>query len=385
VKSVAAAPALAIAAAIFVTLIGDHRHARADGSTPLGETALFGIYAPGLPYSDAALVKLESKSKLGARVDIVSGFIDWKYVPGEARDRKLARGGRRLLYSWEPHPDEQGRCIDYADIGAGRADAYLERVAASMRRFPSEIYVRPWAEMNAYWSPYQPDSGRPCAGTLAEFKQAWRYLYDFFRQRGVRNLRFVFNPDVSDDPRNVPITALWPGGDAAGDHSYVDVLGLDGYNWGDSGDPGGKSWLEFEEIFRDAYRIVTQLDPRLPLWICEFGAKEPLEDDGTATSKAPVDPAHDKAHWVANMLASTAFPRIAALAYYSSYTPDYDNERDFRVDSSPESLAVFREYLQSHHRRRPQAAARSAPAKDEERSSHARNRKPHGVARLHGT
>jgi hypothetical protein len=222
--------------------------------------------------------------------------------------------------------------------------------------------------MNAYWSPYQPGSGRPCAGSLAEFKQAWRHLYDFFRQRGVRNIHFVFNPDVSDDPRNVPVAALWPAEGASDDHSYVDVLGLDGYNWGDSGEPGGKSWLEFEEIFRDAYRVVTQLDPHAPVWICELGAKEPREDDGTATSKAPPDPKHSKARWVANMFASRAFPRIEALTYYSSYTPSFDNERDFRVDSSPESLAAFRKYLRSR-RKHPQRGAPHTPAKPEEASS----------------
>lgn len=363
-------PSVAVSALAAVCMIVnmtalDRGLACAESPAPLGEVALFGAYAAGLPYSDGELLRLESKAKLGTRVEIASGFIDWNYVLGEPRDLKLAdRGRRRLLYSWEPHADEHDHCIAFADVSAGRADAYLTRIAESMLGFPYDIYVRPWAEMNAYWSPYQPGSGRACAGTIAEFKQAWRYLYDFFRKRGVRNLHFVFNPDVSDDERNVPIPALWPGNDALDGHGYVDVLGLDGYNWGESGEPGGHVWLEFEEIFRDPYRVITELDPRAPVWICEFGAKEPRKNDGTPTSKAPLDPAHSKAGWIANMVASTAFPRIEALAYYSSYTPNYDNERDFRIDSSPESLAAFRKYLRTRRNHAQHGRAPHRPAKN---------------------
>jgi hypothetical protein len=321
---------------------------------PLAEVMRFGVYASGLPYSSSALHRLESRGKLGAEVDIASGFVDFDYVLGEPRDLELAdHGHRTLLYSWEPACEGAGPCLGFADVVAGRADAYLERVADSMRRFPFQIYVRPWAEMNAYWSPYQPGSGRPAAGTIEEFKQAWRHLHDFFRQRGVTNLKFVFNPDVSADSRNVPVEHLWPGEDPNDQHRYVEVLGLDGYNWGESQVADGHRWQEFDQIFEAAYRSLTQLDPDAPVWICEFGSKEPRVNDGTAKSPAPRDPQHSKARWLENMLRSTAFPRLRALAYYSSYKPGWDNERDFRLDSSAESLTVIRKFL---HARKPENA-----------------------------
>lgn len=314
---------------------------------PLAETVVFGAYAPGLPYDDTAFLELESKT-LGARLDLASGFVDWDYVLGEARDLKFADGGRRkLLYSWEPHCRKNGQCIAFRDVIAGRTDAYLERVAESMRRFPYDIHVRPWAEMNAHWSPYQPTSGRRRAGTLEEFKRAWRYLYDFFRVRGVRNIKFVFTPDVSSEPDDIPLGDLWPGRDPRDGHGYVDVLGLDGYNWGDSGRPHGTTWKEFDDLFRDAYAALAALDPSAPIWICEFGSKEPRKSDGTTRAPAPVDPRHSKATWFENMLRSTAFPRITALAYFSVYQPGLDNQRDFRFESSPESLDAIRAFLSS--------------------------------------
>jgi hypothetical protein len=271
-------------------------------------------------------------------------------VLGEERDVKLAAGGARvLLYAWEPHCTKDA-CISFRDVARGRVDPYLEAVAASMKGFPYAIYVRPWAEMNAYWSPYQPGSKRPRAGTLQEFKAAWRHLYDFFRVRDVHNLKFVFAPDVGEDPRNVPIPELWPGRDPKDGHGYVDVLGMDGYNWGDSKQQGGEAWREFEELFAEGYRVLTTLDADAPVWVCEFGSKEPKKDDGTKSSPAPPDDAHDKGAWIENMLRSTAFPRLEALAYYSAYKPNSDTARDFRFDSSASSLNAVRAYLRTHRR-----------------------------------
>ena len=239
---------------------------RETTAAPLREAALFGAYAPGLPYNDGAFLALERK--LGGKLAIASGFVDFEYVLGEARDVKLADGGRRtLLYSWEPHCDREGKCIAFKDVADGRLDPYLERVANSLRRFPYDIYVRPWAEMNATWSPYHPGSGQPRAGSIGEFRAAFRHLYDFFRRRGVRNLKFVFNVDVSDDPADLPFTVLWPGKDPVDGHTYVDVLGIDGYNWGNSGTQGGNVWTEFDDLFRQTYDRLTTLDASAPVWI----------------------------------------------------------------------------------------------------------------------
>ncbi|HEX4335830.1 MAG TPA: glycosyl hydrolase [Polyangiaceae bacterium] len=346
----------ALALALGACLVGLFP-ARAAATTPLGDEVLFGAYADGLPYKDDEFLDLEKR--VGAKLDIASGFVDWDYVLGEERDVKLAAGGRILLYSWEPHCDQKGHhCISFRDIAKGRTDAYLDKVAESMKHFNGVIYVRPWAEMNAHWSPYMPGSKEPRAGTVAEFKSAWRHLYDFFRARNVTNLKFVFTPDVGHDPRDVPIKELWPGHDPKDGHGYVDVLGMDGYNWGDSKQTGGDEWLEFEEVFRQGYRELTSLDHDAPVWVCEFGSKEPEKNDGTKGSPAPPDDAHDKGKWIENMLHSTAFPRLQALAYYSAYLPNHDNQRDFRFESSPSSLKAVRTFLKS--RKRPAKAPKKA-------------------------
>jgi hypothetical protein len=93
------------------------------------------------------------------------------------------------------------------------------------------------------------------------------------------------------------------------------------------------------------YDALAALDPEPPVWICEFGSKEPKVSDGSKGSPAPVDPKHDKAAWIHAMMSSTAFPRLKALVYFDIYMPGRDNQRDWRFDSSPEALAAIREEL----------------------------------------
>jgi hypothetical protein len=343
---------------------------------PLRERAAFGAYTKGLPYYPSGLSEIEGPQRLRTRLQIVSGFIDFDYVLGEARDRLLAGSGKRkLLYSWEPHCEGEAGCINFRAISEGRIDAYLTRVAESMKRFKSEIYVRPWAEMNADWSPYRPGTSGPRAGSVEEFKAAWRYLYTFFQQRGVDNLRFVFNPDATIDASTVPVAEIWPGAE------FVDVLGIDGYNWGDSGRPGGNTWLEFESVFGPMYQALTALHPSAPVWICEFGSKEPLKSDGSADSPAPPDTAHSKARWIENFMSSTAFPRMAALVYYDAYTPERDNQRDFRFESSPEALAMIRRQLALARQRSKRAGASGMRPADSARAQPSENGPPLSSAR----
>lgn len=322
-----------------------------EPAAPLRDRAELGAYVPGLPYFERSAREFAAlEQKLGTKLTILSGFVDWEYVFGEPRDRALAADGTRtLLYSWEPHcaPAAPSECITFANVIAGKHDAYFARIAESMRAFPHTIYVRPWAEMNAEWSPWQPGSGRARAGTHDEFVRAWRHVRDYFRARGIDNLKFVFNPDASDWETSTRIAQIWPGDD------YVDVLGIDGYNWG-KGHPGGPGeWVEFEAIFERMYAILTGLHPSAPVWICEFGSKEPRKSDGE-TRPAPRDPEHSKGAWLEAMLASTAFPRVTALVHFN-----VKKERDFRFESSEDALRALRKQLKLRKARHSTRTSRS--------------------------
>jgi beta-mannanase len=243
----------------------------------------------------------------------------------------MADGGRRnVLLAWEPWG------IRFTDITTGKQNAYLNRLASVMLRFPYTVYVRPWPEMNANWSSWQPtrDGRKAEGGTPAEFVAAWRYLVTYFRDRRVTNLKFVFNPDASNWENNTPVPSIWPG------TNYVDVLGIDGYNWGI--DTAGDKWQTFDTIFTTMYGVLTHLDSTHPVWICETGSKEPTEEDDSMypNESAPLDPHHSKGTWIREMLGTTFFPRIEAVVWF-----DKKKERDWPLTSSNDSLSAIRAYL----------------------------------------
>ncbi len=243
-------------------------------------------------------------------------------------ERELAAGGRRAV-------------LAALDMGAGpgsrfttwpshQHDAWLAQLASAAKAFPYQLNLRPWPEMNADWASFQPtaDGARPAGGTPAQFVAAWRYVVTYLRSNGATNVRWVFNPTADTYAQTTDVRSIWPGA------AYVDVLGLDGYNWG-SGASWAK-WQSFDDIFREQYGRLTSLDAHKPVWVCEFGSKEPTTSDG-----APVDVSKDKGDWYRAAFASTAFPRMTALVAFSTL-----KERDWRLDSSPSARFAVAMHLQ---------------------------------------
>jgi len=318
----------ALAALLTCLAVGNGAQARASTDV-LGSHVMFGAAVPDLPAGRTDLPELENE--LGAHLQIASAFVDWSYVIGGPNELWMAdKGTRRVLLSWEPYG------VRFADVTSGKEDSYLQRVATSMAAYPYDVYVRPWPEMNANWSSWQPTAAgtKTEGGTPAQFVAAWQYLVNYFRSRGVSNLKFVFDPDASNWSTNTPISSIWPGS------TYVDALGIDGYNWGN--DSVGDTWRSFDTIFSNMYSILTGLDATHPVWIAETGSKEPQEEDDSLypQESAPIDPANSKGTWINQMLASSGFPRVTAIAWF-----DKKKERDWRLDSSADALSVIKSYL----------------------------------------
>jgi mannan endo-1,4-beta-mannosidase len=174
--------------------------------------------------------------------------------------------------------------------------------------------------------PFQPTaSGTAVAGgTYAQFVRAWRYVVTFFRAHGATNVRWVFNPTTDTYAETTPVARIWPGA------RYVDVLGLDGYNWGTG---GVLRWRSFADIYRTQYQRLIALAPSLPVWVCEFGSKAASENDG-----ADADPRHSNSVWLSGMFSWLGgATHVRALVMFN-----VRKERDWRIQASPTALQVMR-------------------------------------------
>jgi hypothetical protein len=314
------AVALAVVAAVLA--VAGLRADVASGRrppVPLSLHVALGAYAPGVPDDLTSLHALEAA--LGRKLRIASSYTAWgdPLIDDGVRQEVAQRYVPLVAWNIATSPAQR-----YSAIASGADDAALAPLADTARRLGHAVYLRPWPEMNLNIFSYQPTpSGSPEGGTPAEFIAAWRHLVTLFRRRGATNVKWVFNPTADTYAGTTPVATIWPGS------AYVDALGLDEYNWGSG---AGNAWRSFDDIFAAQYGQLVALDPGAPVWICEFGSKEPTETDG-----APVDPIHSKAQWYRDLLADTSFGHVRALVLF-----DVRKERDWRIGSDPAAVAAVR-------------------------------------------
>lgn len=288
-----------------------------EGARPY-QGAYFGEALPDEP----AIHALEAR--LQVRCTVVSFY--WSWGLGRSAEpidvaRAVARAGRIPLLTWEPWrlpaPGEdpaRDPAFALSRIIAGEHDAYVDWFAGQLASVPGPVWLRPMHEMNGNWYPW---CGTTNGNRPEELGPAWRHLRRLFARRGAFNVRWMWSPyalSVPTTPENA-IGRYYPG------DGHVDLLGLDGYNWGTSR-PWSR-WQTFDELFRSAYRLLRTLSPR-PIVIAEVGC---------------ADAGGDKARWLRDARAAVArdYSSIRGVVWFN-----VDKECDWRVDSSPESLAAFR-------------------------------------------
>jgi len=131
------------------------------------------------------------------------------------------------------------------------------------------------------------------------------------------------NESVPNTTANA-IENYWPG------DAYVDLLAIDGYNFGTSA--SWSSWRTFSTVMAPCYAKVTSLSTK-PLFLAEVGC---VEQGG------------NKAAWITDMFAKiqTTYPRIQGVVWFN--VNDTGASTDFRVDSSANALTAFRSAAASY-------------------------------------
>lgn len=271
--------------------------------TTTSNQIMFGAYTYGGVWSGLEPV-LDLESDLGRRLDIVHWFMGWHNEWESELVASAAQNGRLPMLSWEP------TTTTIQEIAAGAQDDYIQRFAQGAKDYANTVYIRPFPEMNGEWAPWN--------GDTANFVIAWQRMADIFTEVGADNVMWVWAPNITDQPRTeANQMELYYPGDA-----YVDILALDGYNWGNT--KSWSEWTSFEDTFSAPYERVAQIGNQ-PIWLAEVAS---AEQGG------------DKSKWISDMFASTSFPRLEALVWFNE-----DKEANWHIDSSSAALAAFQTSL----------------------------------------
>ena len=295
-----------------------------------------GLALEGDPIAAEALSGFRERTGLPARLAVI--FLSWPasreafHFPRESLARIRAAGATPVL-TWEPWVFDSGpepRVIAGEAILRGEWDWYLHRFADEVLEFGSPVWIRFAHEMNTtryHWG--CPDLARFDAGAPERYRAMFRHIVDQFMARGVHNSRWVFCANAESVPLPNTAATAWnraanffPGPD------YVDVLGLDGYNWGTSQTRArhgwDSRWMSFEEIFSPGRDELLGLAPERPLVIFE-------------TACATVG--GDKSAWVEAMTRTARQWALDGLVWF-----DIDKETDWRLLTglTPAALTALR-------------------------------------------
>ena len=253
------------------------------GKDLIADNALYtGFALDGYPITVKRLAGLAGRE--GQQPDIVMFYLQWPSpadIDGagfpSASVRAIRDTGALACITWEPMHIESGeeKTIPVSAVTNGAYDAYIRTFARQAADYGNPVVVRFAHEMNIsryHWGTLEKGYGSRSPGV---YRELFRYVVDLCRDEGGTNILWVFCPNAESAPAPSEENATtwntihnyYPGG------AYVDILGLDGYNWGFSRNKKEHGWTSrpqtFATIFEKPARQIRKLAPQKPLIIFE--------------------------------------------------------------------------------------------------------------------
>ena len=197
-------------------------------------------------------------------------------------------------------------------ITSGAYDGLLLSLATGVKAYGDPVVIRFAHEMNGNWYPW---SGTNNSNTGTHYIAAFRYIHDYFANASVNNVLWLWCPNANSVPSENWNEAAdyYPGDD------YVDIVGVDGYNF------GGSSETSFSDRFGSFYATYQTEWSSKPLVIAELGAAET---------------ASDKAAWITDAYGQiqNTYSAIRAVMWFHY---NGGSGQDFRVDSTSAAQSTF--------------------------------------------
>ena len=253
-------------------------------------------------------------------------FEDWGDRPAFPirTARRLERRGIVPMLTWEPWVNGRpSNAITLRGIARGRYDRYFRGFADAVRRYGGPLFFRPMHEMDGDWYPW---SGYWPGNSPEMFVRAWRHMHRVFVRAGATNATWVWSVNQYSVPHvsGNSIERYWPGS------RFVDWVAVSAFNAGPVRSP--YFWQSFDAVFGARYRELLKY--RKPIMVAETGAPEA---------------GGDKASWITDMFRSLRlhYGVVGALVWYDQRDATRPSLGNWRIDSSPRSLAAFRRGLRN--------------------------------------
>ncbi len=229
--------------------------------------------------------------------------------------------------TWEPwNTDASSSAYSNDKIINGSFDTYITTWAQQIKDWGHPLFIRWGHEMNGNWYPW--DGAHSGGATLTGFGDpekpdgpekyvaAYRHIHDIFENVGADNVAWIWCPMNSSTPNeswNAPEN-YYPGDE------YVDWIGFDGYNWGET--ESWSSWTSFYNLFNPAYIKFSGYGK--PMMIAEYASTEI---------------GGNKAQWISDayLYLRGYFKKIKAVTWFQ-----INKETDWRINSSDASLQAFK-------------------------------------------
>jgi mannan endo-1,4-beta-mannosidase len=277
----------------------------------------FGVSTPGGLLGGRELQAVADA--VGRRAEMVMCFEDFFAEPPVAAMAVAHYCGADPIVTWEPWcwTGDRSPAVVHALV-SGALDDYICRWAAQIRDWGSRAYLRFAHEFNGDLYPWTPT----CGTSASVYVQAWQRLHDIFAVEHAQNVKWVWAPTVVGSGA---VMDWYPGDD------YVDVLGVDGYNWGAS--LPWCQWVDPEDLFATMLEQLRIVCPDKPILVTEVGCAE-------AGGR--------KAGWIARMVDFLSQQRdVIGFVWF-----EHDTQTDWRITSTPESAAAMASALRRARRNR---------------------------------
>lgn len=198
------------------------------------------------------------QADFGKKPYLVMVFVDWEnFVDNEVVNDVYSMESV-LLVTWEPWYAIKREGINYDTILSGSMDSYIKNFAGELKLINKPVFLRFAHEMNGNWYPWS-------ASKIGARKYiaVYRYIRNIFDELNADNVKWIFSINWEDIPKENSYMKCYPGND------YIDFIGIDGYNWGNS--KSWSRWISFKNIFNKRCKEAAAYFKK-PIIISEFGS-----------------------------------------------------------------------------------------------------------------